>query len=224
MSALELVVHPESCVEPLALEEVLGSSRGRLCFKIVYVDRYIRLYFVGDGRVLGDLGKVLKNVYGKVVVEEARPPSPRGLLALRGCLVRDEKGRVRVKKKCMWYAELRLAKPFYYPLVKHTEKKPVDHNSVDLLLSSLKPGTYVQICCRCSECYRWLGLREEDRRSVSLAKEMLNTVLDILSPSNLFDSDPRYMARYEHDSRYYRAMRERMMLKYERESTRGRRR
>ena len=43
------------------------------------------------GEFSGDLGKALKNVYGKVVMKEARPPSLRGLLALQDCLVIDGK-------------------------------------------------------------------------------------------------------------------------------------
>ncbi len=97
--AVELVPHPESRVKPLMLEEVLAGlfrHGAALSYEFVYVDKYVRLFLVGPTEVLRQLKKSLKAVYGKVIIEDAEPPSLRGMLPAE-CFVTDGKGRVRLR-------------------------------------------------------------------------------------------------------------------------------
>ena len=116
LSTIELVPHPESDVEPLKLEELIASLysvKQPISFEIVYIDKHIRLYLVGPKDVLENLKKFIKTIFGKVIIEDAKPPSLRGLLATSEFLEYDEgERRYRVRKDCGWYvAELRLNKP-----------------------------------------------------------------------------------------------------------------
>ena len=119
-SSIEIVVHPDSNVKPLVLEELITSlySIGdSVSFEITYFDKYVRIYFVGPKGVLDGLRKSLMPIYGRVIVEDGHPPSLAEVLKGYG-YIEERGGKVRVVKGCSWFvAELRLRRPFYYPLI-----------------------------------------------------------------------------------------------------------
>jgi len=143
------VSHPELDVSPLALEELLASLysyKEPISFELVYSDKYIRLYMVGPQEVFNNLKKSLKTTFGKVIIENTKPPSLKSLLATSGCLEYDSKKQhYHVRRGCWYIAELKLSRPFWNVLVSHSEKKPLETNPIDVILASMKPRTYVQI-------------------------------------------------------------------------------
>ncbi len=198
--ALELIPHPESDVEPLKLEELIASLysvKQPISFEITYFDKYIRIYVVGPKEVLENLKKSLKTIFGKIIIEDAKPSSLKAMLATSECLEFDEKKqRYRVRKGCSWYvAELKLSKPLYYVLVKHSEKNPVETNFIDAVLASMRPRSYVQIIFYPeprgkSIIADWIGSKLYGTPT-SLPKEIIKAVFE----------DPRvhdYSYRYYH--------------------------
>lgn len=144
LAAVELVPHPESRVEPLILEEVLAGLYRYgvpLSYGFVHDGKYVRLFLVGPAEVLRHVGKSLKAVFGKVIIEDAEPPSLKRMLPAE-CFVTDKKGRVRLGGSCGWWvAELRLTRPFWDVLLDHSRDSPVELNHVDAVLAAMRPGT-----------------------------------------------------------------------------------
>ena len=135
-------------LSPLILEEVLAGLYRYgvpLSYEFVHDGKYVRLFLVGPAEILKQVGKSLKAVFGKVIVEDAEPPLLRRMLPGE-CFVTDGKGRVRLGGSCGWWvAELKLSKPFWEVLLDHSRDSPVELNHVDAVLAAMRPGTYVQI-------------------------------------------------------------------------------
>ena len=208
LASIELVSHPESEVEPLKLEELLSSVKDTLSFEIVYTGKYIRIYLIGHGEVLRNLRKSLKTIYGKVIIEEANPPSLKSLLVTSKCLEHDErKQRYRIRRGCSWYvAELRLYRPFWNVLISHSEKKPLEVNPIDVILANMKPNTYVQIIFTPEPSGRsviadWV-LSKTTGRSTSVAKQIIKDLSEMLNPASVTSDRP--YPYYEYEREYYR--------------------
>ncbi len=142
LGAVELVPHPESNVKPLILEEIFAGLYRHgtvLGYEFVHVDKYVRLFLVGPTEILRQLKKSLKAVYGKVIIEEAEPPSLRGMLPAE-CFVTDGKGRVRLRSCGWWIAELKLSRPFWDVLLTHSRDSLVELNHINTISGQCEEG------------------------------------------------------------------------------------
>ncbi len=119
MMYLELIPHPESKVEALALEELLRSLHGHgeaLVYIVEYDGVHLKFLLGVPERLASSVAKSLQGVYGKLAVREAGEPD---------------------LKRYGWVAELRLRKPFYHVLVTHRRDSPLDLNPMDVLASTI---------------------------------------------------------------------------------------